>query len=292
MAFDPEQQTPNNLNASSTATPLEQSRGSEVSALTPEADNAPEKKKSRKALYGSIGVVAGAAIAAGAIIGIHAGEAPKKSDHDTSASADPTQTPEATPSPTPEALTVQSAEIPAGLSPEQLGTTFVSRLSDWDMAGATPANRDAWLNTNGNAAGDAFATQLAAKNGSIYAEALFGTDWESEPSLATFVPNQEKNNADIIALWFKTSAGASALDKVPFRDWITVDSVSVISQSNGTLSERITVTDNNNAGQSNRAETLAPGTAAQNGEKFDVLATFTTTNGVEKISNFDIVKHP
>lgn len=281
------EQTPHNPRIKMVIAP-ERSAG--VSASTPEPGKTPEKKP-RKFVYGTVAGIAGAAIAAGAIMGIGAlNEKPKKDDHASSASAAPSKTPEASTPPTPEALTVQSLEIPAGLTPEELGTTLIDRLSSWDMAGATAENRDGYLKA-GAATGDSFgyATQLAQQNGAIYAEALFGPDWQSVPTLATYVPNKEKANAGLIELWFATSAGISRLDPEPFKSSDTVDSVTVVSQSGGAITERIATTAHNNS-SANRADTLAPGTAALDGEKFVVVATFTTVNGVEKVSGFDIVK--
>jgi hypothetical protein len=250
-----------------------------------------EKKSHKKLVIGGAAFLAGAAVIAGSVIGLKAaGDAPKNAlpAPDPKATS---HTPEATPTAQPEVLTVQSAEIPAGLTPEQLGTTLIDRLSSWDMAGATAANRDAYF-AEGAKTGNAntYATQVSESNGDIYAEALFGPNWQSVPILATYVPNEKIANADIIELWFKTSSGTSGLDTSPFRNWDTVDSVTVVSQNATSVTEHIDVTSNNNAGQGNRAETLAPGTAAQNGEKFVVKATFTTVGGVEKISNFDIIK--
>lgn len=248
-----------------------------------------EKKSHKKLIIGGAAFLAGAAVIAGSVIGLKAaGDAPKNPAPKPDPKAT-SQTPEATPTATSEVLTVQSAEIPAGLSPEQLGTTLIKRLSSWDMAGATTANRAAYLKASDSFA---YASQLSETNGNIYAEALFGPNWQTVPILATYVPNEEKANAGLIELWFATSPGigASPLDTSPFQSWDTVDSVTVVSQDAGSITENIATTAHNNAGQGNRADQLDPGAVALNGEKFVVKATFTAVNGVEKISNFDIVK--
>jgi hypothetical protein len=63
----------------------------------------------------------------------------------------------------------------------------------------------------------------------------------------------------------------------------------VVAQTATTVSETIPVTRYNNAAQ-NRADELAPGTAALNGEQFVVDATFTNVGGVEQVSSFNIVE--
>ena len=253
-----------------------------------------EKKSHNKLLIAGAAFLAGAAVVAGSVMGIKAaGDAPKNTPPAPNPKAT-SQTPESKPTaPAPEQLTVASLEIPAALTPEQLGTTFISRLSDWDMAGATAANRDASFAEGSNADATAYATHLAEINGNVYAEALFGADWQSRTDVNSdqhrYIANKKIANADVIELWFKTSTGALSEDLEPFKNWDTVDSVTVASRGANSVGMDILVTSRNNADK-NRAEALAPGTAIQNGEKFVGRVTFTTVKGVEKASAFDIVK--
>ncbi len=248
-----------------------------------------------------IAIAAGVAVVATAgFVGIEAtagNSAPKKSDKASSASSKPTKSPEATATAKPEALTVQSVEIPAGLSPVDTGKAFISRLSDWNMAGATPENRDAWYAAGGT---DAYALQIAAKNGAIYAEALFGKNWQSDPKISRYVlgngqPNSsaEASNADDIQLWFDTSTGMDKRDIQAFRTSYDVPDggVTILSQTANSVSERITMIQTNNASY-NRADQIASGTSALNDKQYDVYATFTNTNGAAQIvSNFNIAFH-
>ncbi len=191
------------------------------------------------------------------------------------------------------AVTVQSVQIPTGLTPDQIGEAFIGRISDWDMAGATPENRDAWYAAGGT---DAYALQIAAKNGAIYAEALFGKNWQSDPKISRYVlgngqPNSsaEASNADVIQLWFDTSTGMDKRDLQAFKTSYTVadGGITILSQTANSVSERITMTQTNNASY-NRADQIASGTSALNDKQYDVYATFTAVDNVEVASNFDI----
>lgn len=261
-------------------------------ALSPKKTVEVKRSSRRKLIIGGTALIAGAAVVAGSVIGFKvASDTPKnqppKTDPKTTS-----HTPEASPTPTgaAEVLTVKSVEIPAGMSPEQLGTTLVQRMADWDMDGTTAKNRDAYF-AEGAKTGDAgaYAKQISEASGNIYAEALFGQDWQSEPKIATYVTNEKVSQAASLELWFKTSSGIDSRDKEPFKTWNTVDSVNVVSQSGDSVTERIAVTAHNNV-EKNTAAQFDPGVTQLNGEKFEVDATFTTVNGVNKVSNFNIVK--
>ena len=176
---------------------------------------------------------------------------------------------------TPEALTVQSIEIPASLTPEQMGEALIDRLSSWELAGATDSNRKLYI-AEGQSTGDADAKsrEIANTNGAIYAEALFGTDWISDPKLATFVPNKEAGNAQAISKWFKTTG----LGRPPYTYSMTVipNGLTYTQNSDGSITERIPFSESDNAGLSDQNEIM--------------VATFSNVNGVEKISNFDVLK--
>jgi hypothetical protein len=269
-----------------------------------ESGTSPEKRKSRKALYGAIAGVAGVVVVAGSIIGIEEATSQPDKRPVATASSDPSHTPEATPTKNPESAgtqrvelpngqtveipTVQSIEIPTGLTQDQLAAALLDRLSKWDMAGATPFNQNAWL-ASSEAPLD-FQSDLAEKNKAIFAEALFGSDWASTP-MATYINNESsEGNANSMGLWFDTYE--SGRDAEAFRDWYDIDTTSenpvrVTGQGTNTITMEIDAIEHEDL--NNRAAALSGGTVTPlDGDKFTIRATFESSDGVEKITTFDI----
>jgi hypothetical protein len=175
-----------------------------------------ENKSHKKLVIGGAAFLAGAAVIAGSVIGLKAaGDAPKNAAPEKDPKST-SQTPEATPtlSAAPEQqLTVQSIEIPANLSPEQLGVTLIQdRLSQWEMAGATDANTTAWLQAP---SADAFTLDLAQQNADVFSQALLVEGWQSDPSLISFSAAEQKFNAHILDNFWKTNH-VTASDKADF----------------------------------------------------------------------------
>lgn len=283
MRSEPLEQAPQeNPNIRTVIAPTE--RGDGVSAATPEPQR-PEKK-SRKAIYGAIGGVAGIAVIAASIIGIESANNQPDRQPTTSASGEPSKTPELTPTPTstPEALTIQSAEIPAGLTPEQLGTAFIDRVSAWDMAGATADNRAEYIKAGAAGTTSDFLKQITEANGDIYAAALFGSDeslWQQP-----FVDNHKKSNGDFAELWFKTSAGVSKLDVKSYRTWVTADAVRVVSQGDGVVTLKIATTEHEEL--ENRALQLEKYPEKLDGIQETWTVNFKTVGNVEQVVSFTV----
>lgn len=282
MRSEPLEQAPQNPNIRTVIAPTE--RGGGVSATTPEPQK-PEKK-SRKAIYGAIGGVAGIAVIAASIIGIESANNQPDRQPTTSASGEPSKTPEVTPTPnsTAEALTIQSAEIPAGLTPEQLGTTFIDRVSAWDMAGATEVNSAEYTKAIAAGTTSDFLKQISEANGNIYAAALFGSDeslWQQP-----YVDNAKNANANHAELWFKTSAGVSKLDVKPYQWWVTVDAVSVVTQADGLVTLKIDATEHEEL--RNRALQLEKHPETLDGTQETWTVNFKTVGNTEQVTSFTI----
>ncbi len=214
--------------------------------------NAPENK-SRKRLGIILGSSAAAiALAAGGIFAVNAANQPPKNQPVATASGNPT--PEATPSPSATSNekepTVQSLEIPATLTPEQIGVTLIQdRISQWEMAGATKANQSLYLQGDGS-----IVNQIADKNTSTFTEALFAPNWQSNASLSAIADYETKNNASNIEDWFKTyhatpdSKATFPQDFEPYSRSVTVDQggVTVVSHDADSTVLSIAATEHEN----------------------------------------------
>ncbi len=258
---------------------------------------APEKPKRNKLLIGGSIGLAGAVLAAGAIIGIKTAAG---GSNNTSPEKDPkqtTQTPEATPTPTatPEQqLTVQSIEIPANLSPEQLGVALIQdRLSLWEMAGATDANTTAWDQSPNL---DAFTLDLAQQNADKFSQALLVEGWQSNPSLVSFSAAEQKFNAHILDNFWKTNhitadqKATFPMDFAPYKRSVSVNpaEVTVVSQQGDTITLSVLATEHENRDRNRIGTTLSKDNPDIEGNRFKATVTLKNVNGVEKIAAISI----
>lgn len=250
-------------------------------------------------------VTAGVAtVAAGVAVVAAVASGPKSSDNKGSGpvATDVAHTPEATPTNTPSTgekeISPASIEIPAGLSPEQLGVTLIQdRLSQWEMAGATDANTDTWSNKQGSDAKDAYTLELADKNATTFADSLFIDNWESEPSLKQFKKIEHDINLQSVEYFFKTNhTTASQKAEFPtdfeaYKRTVTVDpaDVTVVSQDADSITLAIIATEHDNKDRNRVGNELSNGNPAQvEGEKYKATVTLKNVNGVEKVASYSI----
>lgn len=192
----------------------------------------------------------------------------------------------------PEVLTVKSLELPATLSPEQLGTTFVQdRLSQWEMAGSVGGDQlqKDWIK-DGAARGIADKDYLAptiAKNGDTFADALFVSNWRENPDLVKWVDQEKRINLASLETWLKTYKSGDSNDVEPYKSGVTAESTTVVTQSGEAVTISVAATEHDNAVK-NRAVKLDPGIALIDGNKMTVNATFQLVGGAWKISALDI----
>lgn len=257
---------------------------------------APEKPKRNKLLIGGSIGLAGAVLAAGAIMGIKAADG----SNNASPEKDPkqtTQTPEATPSPsaTPEQqLTAQSIEIPASLTPEQIGVAVIQdRLSLWEMAGATDSNTTAWLHAP---SADAFTLDLGQQNADKFAQALFIDGWQADASLTKFVTAEKMSNVGSVENFFKTNhitadqKATFPMDFEAYKRSVSVDpgDVTVLSQQTDTITLSILATEHDNADRNRLSSSLKGNKQDIEGNRFKATVTLKNVNGVEKIAAISI----
>lgn len=204
-----------------------------TSSPEPNKDDEPKNERRRmsrgkKIGFGVVGAVAGAALAVPLALGVANGNAnnagPEKDDRGTSGEApanpgmeeEPTspeveqggnnQTVEHDPIITPENddAILESLRIKADATPEQAAEKINEILTRWGMAGATPELIEINYDNTVNASGprlEELAQQIAAQNAIIYAEALFGPNWnEQSEAVAAYT----QVNADNLVRYMRT----------------------------------------------------------------------------------------
>lgn len=293
MPFDPEQQTSIYPRHRHVIAP-ERTPGVSTPPPAPERGTSREKKSKKGLVIGLTSGIAGAALAAGAIMGISAANDVPRTEPTAEASGDLSQPNTSEEQPTSPELTVEQLEIPTGLEVEQVGQTIIERLDSWQNAGTNDpavrqALRDARL-TEGKTTGE-FVTAKAEAYGAIFAAALYVDGWEARGDL---VQNDQFNrdvNASTLELNLKTSNPDENPDdlepfqrNIHFVDARELSSEGVPGEDGYTRVIEIDFSESNNADRNRAGEAFAPETATFGTPQGRFTMTLVTVNGVEKIA--------
>jgi hypothetical protein len=191
---------------------------------------------------------------------------------------------EATPTPTPTetapAFTVESLELSASLPPEQVGKQF---MANWDALSNASENKTFFKNTviSGSSYAEAAAEQ-APKDTAVFTEAELVSDYATKPPLATWVKGITDEHRIALNDWLATNESGNKLDKEPFKEYTTVNSVKVVSQTPDALNLSIDATQHNNGAEN----TVGNET---DGDRFATEAVFEKVNDTWKLDAINIV---
>jgi hypothetical protein len=174
--------------------------------------------------------------------------------------------------------------LKADLAPDELGKQFILHLSDAHLSGVTPANYKKWEATPDVQSSLEFSKDLAQKEFTIYADALFGPNWQSDADTTAFVNRTIVDAGVQTQTAFQTQPGANSQDIEAYKSWYTIDAVRVDAQSDTGYVEEIDFTEHNNADK-NRSTELTSGTVTNNDNvKETALVTFTKDGDVMRAS--------
>lgn len=261
-------------------------RGPSVTPQDQEHALAPEvKRKSRRGLIiGLTGGLAGAALAASAIIGINVANQSPHSGPVAEAPADPSEVTPETSEPGELLPADMKLEIPAGLSAEELGQTFIDRYNAWGEAGSNYAAIVDEQNEAGlkNISMGEFVTSKAQEFAPYFADALFVSDWQDRPDLVDTYDALIRINAHRLELNIKTSNPAYG-DEEAWSYVRAVDAVHEITSDGATRTLEIDFTDTNNADKNRVGEDFALEDAVISAPSGTWTVTFETIDGTERI---------
>jgi len=280
MPLDPEQQLPPSPRIRHVIAP---ERGVDMSEPGP--GSTPEKKKSKKGLVvGLTSGLAGAAIAAGAIIGINAGAEPPRSQPTAETPVDPNGEvlPEQPSSPE---LTVEAVEIPAGLPVEEVGALLIDRFDAWQNHGTNDEAVDRERTTAGlqNVSMGDFVTGKAEEYAAIYAAALYVQDWQSREDLVKNYDFGVRVNASTLELNLKTNDPVYG-DEEAFQRNIHFEGAREISSGDGTRVIEIDYTESINADRNRVGEAFGLDYANFSPQPAGFRMTLVTIDGRERIA--------
>ena len=266
-------------------------RNSGVNGELPEPQRGLEAKRSKRGLAITVGSIAGLAVAAGAVFGISALAQDKPSSQPTAeAPADPTAEPTPTSPEKNEALPSElDLEIPADLSADELGTTFVDRYNAWLNAGSNNQQViDDWLAATDMSTGD-YVTGLATEYASEFTDALFIEGWDTpgaHDDLVSFRDRVLGGNAHYLELNLKTSDPAYG-DIEPFRDTDRLVATRETSSTDSARVLEVDLTQTNNADKNRVGEDFGLDDAVITVPNYTLIVTFVTVDGHERISAID-----
>lgn len=282
--LDQEQQAFTRPNRSHVIAP---ERGSGVTPQEQEPVLAPEvKKKSRRGLViGLTGGLAGAALAASAIIGLNVANQSPHSESVAEAPADPSEVTPETSEPGELLPADMNLEIPAGLSSEELGRTFIDRYNAWGEAGSNNAaiNDESSEASGRNVSMGDFVTGKAQEFAPYFADALFVSGWQDRPGLVDTYDALIRINAHRLELNIKTSNPAYG-DEEAWSYVRAVDAVHEITSDGATRTLEIDFTDTNNADKNRVGEDFALEDAVISAPSGTWTVTFETIDGTERLT--------
>lgn len=203
---------------------------------------------------GLIGGSAGLAILIGSIIGVEAsnnnGTHPSKTV-ESSAPVNPSESPAPKPSNTVEVqpgANIAQHEIKANQDPQALSQNILEEISNWEMAGSDTVSKDLDDQIRKTADGSdeaisKFLDEYTAKQAEIFAPALFGADYKSDPTIQKIV-------ADAIAINKATLWNLTITEKETTPYSRSMQFTSLVDSSATSLT--INFAEKDNAGQGNR----------------------------------------
>ena len=152
-----------------------------------------------------------------------------------------------------ETAILESLRFTPDLDGQAVGEKFSSTLNRWGSAGATSETFYAWLEA-GTPDVETYAGEIAKNNTHVYATALFGEDYASNPYVSVYVEGVEKSNAAtifglILTYGDKNMPNSNSVNKEPLLVEVTALSVTVESESEEKLivvvQQKVEVNDEN-----------------------------------------------
>lgn len=154
---------------------------------------------------------------------------------------------------------IKSLEIKVDQSDEKIAADVISLYSKWGMAGAT---EEAYKNQDLSLKPEQVAIKIANEQAPIYAEAMFGKDYMSDPSDINTVRNMTLINKNNVWRYLNTSGGTS-LNPKNIEPWSWTDefvSLESIEDTGDAKVLTIKYAEYNNGGKNSVAQYPANGT--------------------------------
>ncbi|MDB5179833.1 MAG: hypothetical protein JWN12_465 [Candidatus Saccharibacteria bacterium] len=261
-----------------------------TSGGTPSPENDDPKKSSRlkKIAWTVIGSVVGTGvIVTGAVVGVNL-----SNKHEVPAGNEPVATGKATPSPEntkpPVATEVQATPISAEkyTTPEAVVKASVGEVDEWINAGGTEANSKAWASSDDPGA---YFTNLMTKSNAQFESQLLVDNWQTIPSLSTYVPNKENIHKTTTNLNFLTTPNDpnseyNSQNKEAYKRGEVVDSIQFVSEDSTKIVADVTVHEYDNSDK-NAVLKYTEGVAIDT-TPYTIRMTMTNVNGNWKLSDY------
>lgn len=171
----------------------------------------------------------------------------------------------------------QALEIKAGQSPEELAKSYIDLSNKWTNAGCdeeTSKESDSQTSITLEEFSQKKATELATP----YIVALFGPEYQSNPTAMKFLANGIKTNADVMKLYIMADPASNKDVKAHYKQSENFDAMVSSSQEGDTTTVIFDMHFENNSRD-------APGviTETPSGQKARLTIQFKEVNGVERL---------
>jgi hypothetical protein len=181
---------------------------------------------------------------------------------------------------------IKSLEIPAGLNDVEFSQKVTDVLSKWDSAGFEDASAEDMIINKKYGANDIvrYVTEKVDTDNGIYAEALFGAEWEKNPKAVSFTKGTADFRKYVMELRVRSSTEA-----VPFEVETNYESlVQTFAAPEGTRIVKISTISESNETESNAEDIIATkGGKSLNGQKVFYTVTSKSNGSTEVITDIE-----
>lgn len=142
---------------------------------------------------------------------------------------------------------IEALEIPAGLEPQQLAEAFIEIKNKWWNAGTEDPQVLKDRRDNEGTSWAKLAPIIAQENKAIYAPALFGADWESNPEAVTAVERMVEANESVLSNFMATAYRGSGA--VGYKAWSELTETSANASTTGSRILRVDYSNHDNGSE-------------------------------------------
>lgn len=143
---------------------------------------------------------------------------------------------------------IEALKIPAGLSNEELAEAYIDISNKWWVAGAEEGlSKD---RVEANLTWDEFIPQIAVENTALYAPALYGPDWATNPNIQDVLMAKIDANVNLLTNYTATAWNTeNPENKEAYTSWMDVEKVTLVTEDENSRTLVITYNNYDNAEQ-------------------------------------------
>lgn len=167
-------------------------------------------------------------------------------------------------------------------SPEAVIAAYQDIENEWYMDGATLENKKA---NDFSLTPEEYAAKVAGAEDDKYINALFVENWQSNPTLNTFVETVQNVHAETVFINFFTTDSGDSRDQESYKLWIEFSNTQIVDQSPSEITATVDFAYKDNSEYNRAMEYLPTEIEEYTGTQ---TITWTVVDGKWKISNVQV----